>query len=171
MKTLVPYLLLLTCWLSQNACKQDADPTEEAIYFSGLTTVDETGVSLGQTDTTDWRLNDVWTDKEKALFPANTLLTCILKEDSLDGVYLYPNPCKAVFAAGFRTSSGTSWHFRWVDEDFKVLKEYDWENPPAGLNTFIIQTNTFPKDTIRMYYEVLQGNCIFRGHGDILIEN
>lgn len=171
MKTLVPYLLLLTCWLSQNACKQDAVPTEETIYFSGLTTVDEIGVSLGQTDTTDWRLDDVWTDKEKALFPANTLLTCILKEDSLDGVNLYPNPCKAVFTTRFETPSGAKWHFRWVDEDFKLLKEYDWENPAPGPNYLSIQTNTFPKDTIRMYYEVLLGICIYRGHGDILIQD
>lgn len=171
MKTLLPGLLLLGFGLSQNACKEDPAPKEEPIYFSGLTKVDETGFPLGETDTTDWRLDDVWTDKEKALFPANTLLTCILKEDSLDGVYLFPNPCKAVFTAGFKTSSGTSWHFRWVDEDFKVLKEYDWENPEAGLNYLAIQTNGFPKDTIRMYYEVLQGVCIHRGHGDILIQN
>jgi len=171
MKTLVPCLLILTCWLSQNACKPEAAPKEAPIYFSGLTTVDENGSTLGETDTTDWRFDDVWSDKEKSLFPVNTLLSCLLKEDSLDGVYLFPNPCKEVFTAGFKTPFGTSWHFRWVDEDFKVLKEFDLVNPPPGFNYFQIQTESFPQDTIRLYYEVLLGVCIKRGHGDILVRN
>jgi hypothetical protein len=171
MKSLLAYALLLSCLLFQNACKPEVVSEDEPIYFSGLTTVDASGTTLGETDTTDWRFDDVWTAKEKALFPANSLLTCLLKSDSLDGVFLQPNPCKEVFLAGFQTPFGATWHFRWVDENFKVLKKFDWENPTIGYNALLIQTDSFPKDTIRLYYEVLHGACVHRGHGDILIQN
>ena len=139
------------------------------IYFTGITKVDENGQALAEGDPTDWRTDDSWTTQEKALFAPNTSFQCG-PSDSVE-VYQSPNPCKAVFALGFKTQGGLTWRFRIVDENFKLLKEYDWFQPPPNYNLIQFKTEGFPKDTLRVYYQAEKPGCIWRGHGDVLVEN
>jgi aminoglycoside phosphotransferase family enzyme len=76
-----------------------------------------------------------------------------------------------VFALSFRTKSSLTWRFRIVDENFKLLKEYDWVQPPPNYNFIQFKTDDFPNDTIRVYYQVEKAGCVWRGHGDVLVEN
>lgn len=155
-------------------CRQDVikeEPKTDKIYFSGLTGVDETGAWTGPYDSTDWRLDDVWVAQESGLFAPSTLPLCgSLPPDSL-GVFISPNPCKEVSMLGFQTPSGTTWRFRFVDENFVLIKVYDWEMAIPWYNSLAINTTGFPKDTIRVYYMVERAGCVWRGHGDILIED
>ena len=164
--TAILFLALLAC-----GHRSDEDPQMEKIYFSGITKVDVDGASLGETDTTDWRFDDSWVAQEKALFPPDNLPLC--QEFPLDSlsVYLIPNPCKERFIAQFQTPVGTNWKFRLVDEDFNLLTEYNWDQPIKGLNALQIKTDSLPKDTVRLYYQVTYGSCAWYGHGDILIQN
>ncbi|HMX39804.1 MAG TPA: hypothetical protein PKD78_05740, partial [Saprospiraceae bacterium] len=119
-------LFLFTFLLGFVACRHETpDPPagEKKIYFTGITSVDDVGQALGSADPSDWRTDDSWEAQEKSLFPSTALLACNLS-DSVQ-VYQFPNPCRDVFALGFRTQSGLTWRFRIVDENFKLLREYD----------------------------------------------
>ncbi len=164
------FLILLLASLTGCDPHPDEPQSENPkIYFTGITKVDENGQALAEGDSTDWRTDDAWTTQEKALFAPNTLFQCG-PSDSVE-VYQFPNPCKEVFAMGFKTQSGLTWRFRILDENFKLLKEYDWVQPAPNYNSIYFKTDDFPKDTIRVYYQVEKSGCVWRGHGDVLVEN
>ena len=168
------YIVLfgLSTALLVSACHELPEtPENTKIYFTGITTMDSQGFPLGMTDTLDWRLDDQWVEQEAGLFPANNLSLCAKPSDSLEAYVVFPNPCSDAIYFGFRTPVGTDWYMRIVDENFNVLKSYDWITPPPNYNSIIFKTDSLPKDTVRLYYEAIKGACIWRGHGDILITN
>jgi hypothetical protein len=130
--------------------------------------VDENGQALSNGDPTDWRSDDVWASQESELFSPSLLPLCSSLPDSM-GVFAAPNPCKNVLGLGFLTPAGATWRFRIVDENFKLLKEYDWVNPMPYYNYLQVKTDDFPKDTVRVYYRVERAGCVWRGHGDVVV--
>ena len=161
------FLLLSLAWAG---CKHHPDDpaTGPKIYFTGLTQVDEQGQALANPDPTDWRLDDVWTAQESALFASPALPLCGTIPDSTI-VYAAPNPCKKVFILGLsKAPSGATWRFRIVDENFASLMTYD---AVSGANQVAINAASFPKDTLRVYYQLETAGCVWRGHGDVLVEN
>jgi hypothetical protein len=69
------------------------------------------------------------------------------------------------------TGSNITWRFRLVDEDFNLLDSLDWHNPPVWYNSIVWEMDSFPRDTVRLYYQIEKQGCMMRGHGDILIED
>lgn len=162
------FLIFLSAFLS--GCDPHPDESDAApkIYFTGLTQVDDQGQALASPDPTDWRLDDVWTAQESALFASSTLPLCSSLPDSTL-VYAAPNPCKNVFMLGlFKAPGGATWRFRIVDENFAQLMTYD---AALGVKQVAINTAGFPKDTVRVYFQLEQPGCVWRGHGDVLVEN
>ncbi len=163
------FLILLSVFFS--GCEpfgQETPPAEPKIYFTGLTQVDDQGQALASPDPTDWRLDDVWIAQEKGLFTGTSLPLCSSLPDSTL-VYAAPNPCKNVFIFGLsKAPSGAMWRVRMVDENFALLREHD---AMLGVNQIAINTTGFPKDTVRVYYEIEKAGCVWRGHGDVLVEN
>ncbi|MDX1912241.1 MAG: hypothetical protein SFV22_12175 [Saprospiraceae bacterium] len=151
-------------------CKHENTPVEK-IYFTGLTMTDENGQSLGQTDPTDWGWADTWTIEEKNLFNHGDLPLCPAPPSDSIGVFFMPNPCKEAFFLSFMTPTGYDWRFKFVDEAFNVLKEVEFLQATPLFNGVHVQTTSFPKDTIRVYYQIEKNGCALRGHGDILIED
>ncbi len=161
-------LTIVSLW----ACKDDdANSGENAkIYFSGISRVDYDGSATASSDTTDWRSDDQWVKQESDLFATSQPFLC----GSTDSIEIYaaqPNPCTDRTIIHFFTGSDAVWRFRFVDENFNLLDSLDWQNPVPGYNAIIWDTDSFPKDTVRLYYQIEKQGCMLRGHGDILIEN
>ena len=163
-------LLLFSTLFALTGCHHPDEPMPPMpkIYFTGISPVDEQGQALATPDPTDWRLDDVWLEQEKSLFGASSLPLCTSLPDSTL-VYAAPNPCRNVFMLGlFKPPSGAAWRLRIVDENFSLLQTFD---APMGVMQVAINAANFPKDTVRVYYQVEKLGCVWRGHGDVLVEN
>lgn len=153
------------------ACKDD-EPTgnpNSKIYFTGISRIDDNGSPTAFPDTTDWRSDDEWLKQESDLFATSQPFMC----GSTDSAQIYaasPNPCKNKFWIGFHTGTNVIWRFRLVDEDFNLLDSLDWTHPSLGYNAINWDVSSFPRDTVRLYYQIEKQGCMLRGHGDILIE-
>ena len=151
-------------------CKhKEVEVPEPKIYFTGILETSATGEYLGGWDTTDWRLDDVWTAQETALFPNTTVPLCALK-DSLEVFAAAPNPTQDRTFIGWRNIAGTIWQFRLVDEDFNLVWTFNNDNFLTGFNAISLETTDFPKDTLRLYYQAENGGCRWQGHGDLVIK-
>lgn len=167
-KTILQTLLfsLLIFALSCSSCDEDdeiiAFPT-----FTGFSLTDDNGQALSNPDTTDWRVDDSWEQEEKGLFEFPDLPLC-----SGDGAVspVYPNPCGNVLNFRFVSSASTMGYFRVVDKDFNVLIESDSVPFEAGPKIISLNFSTVVADTVRLYYRIVNGNCEYRGHGDVLVQ-
>ena len=163
------FFLLISFGLVFSYCKHgenDPEPPEK-IYFSGYTSLDETGASTGFADPSDWLLTDSWTALESGLFPSQSKPLC----GSTSGLEVYPiapNPGIDQFYLGFQSDSSAVWTFKLVDEDFNVVIALDSFAASQGYNAWIFNISDLAADTFRLYYQVERPNCIGRGHGDII---
>jgi hypothetical protein len=171
-------LLLSTILITE--CKKD----ENKVVVSGITETDATGNSLGTVDPTDWKIGDLWTDKEEALFhsleltsaqaylktgtPADTSATT----NTIKVTPAYPNPFKTIIAFTV-TNNISSGKFEYVivNTDLTVLKSGVANSFEVGTTSWafdLSDNSTFaPNNLYRMYYKFVIGNVVFRGHGDI----
>lgn len=167
-KTILQTLLfsLLIFALSCSSCDEDdeiiAFPT-----FTGFSLTDDNGQALSNPDTTDWRVDDSWEQVEKGLFDLPELPLC-----SGDGAVspAFPNPCGSVLSFRFISTANTTGYFRVVDKDFNVLIESDSVPFEAGPKIISLNFSTVVADTVRLYYRIVNGNCEYRGHGDVLVQ-
>src|SRR5688572_17911117 len=79
------YLALFVLFLG---CEKDMAP-EEKIFFTGLSMTDANGQPLSF-DQSDWRLDDIWKEKEKELFSSTFNSACSLPYNY--HIIAYPNP-------------------------------------------------------------------------------
>lgn len=61
---LIKHILLIPLFLVILCCEKD----KEKIQISGFTIMDESANQTGEIDTTDWRLDDVWSTEIINLF-------------------------------------------------------------------------------------------------------
>ncbi len=159
----LPVFFLLTLF----ACnKSNSEQTN--IVFSGITSTDESGNFLSQ-DTSDWRFDRTWSDKEIGLFSSilKTSLNCSVPKEYL--MTAFPNPCKESVFINALKNTDTKIEVRLVDADFNILMKND-----TILNTnslFQVNlSNLQKKGMLRLYYRFIKGDCEYRGHGDILAQ-
>jgi len=136
---------------------------ESSIYFNGITNTDVNGFIISS-DTTDWRTDDTWQLKESGLFP---LIQSMCSPHNNNKISAYPNPCNGIFALYLEKEPATRVELRLVDQDFNILISIDTilqNNVQLNAGTFGI------KDTARLYYKFVDGNCEWKGHGDIIIQ-
>ncbi len=154
-----------------SACKDKASDPE--ILFKNLSLTDENGQALSSPDPDDWRTNDAWFPKETALFAGIPELPICTEDADVEVYDAYPNPARNYFHLTFRCRAGTQLELRLVNQDFEVLRSFSLPGFAAGSNTVSIQVDDLPGingQTLRLYYKLLDGNCEFRGHGDILVQ-
>lgn len=132
--------------------------------FSGVTKTDNFGTIDGMPDTTDWRCDDVWTSRERALFKDSIDNECSPKQYR---IMFYPNPCRKKSTLFAFKDPKVRLAIRLVDKDMNVIMSNDNVSQSGlGFNLSSFKTD----DTIRVYYKfVLGDSCEYRGHGDIFV--
>jgi len=163
MKQLTCVLVLLLLIGIGTSCDKGPDPNGP-IVFEGLTLIDENGLVLGF-DSDDWRLDDEWRDDEAALFMENKSTDC--NDAAGWDIIGYPNPSDGQFFIQMAKPESVRLAYRLVDEDLNVLISRD-----SIFNDVIIVNarNFLIQDTVRMYYKLIDGECEYRGHGDLLFQ-
>ena len=146
-------------------CKKEKANNEDVkIAFTGVTMVDEDGNLINQLDSADWRMDDKWVNKEAGLFSSHYGTSCT--PDYNYQILSYPNPTYGVFYLHFNKKSSTHIEFRLVDKSFRTLLQ----NDSITVSTIALDATSLGiTDTVRMYYKFVEGNCEFRGHGDIVL--
>lgn len=175
--TRLSLLLFVFMIFSASDCeKEDEVPmpepeTPERIRFEGVSLTDANGNALSQEDTTDWRVDDEWEAEEMALFEEGASLPLCSADGETKVFAVWPNPASRQFAFGFRITNPISADFRLVDQDFNLLLSHDtlqFTNP--GFNQLEFDATSLAiRDTVRMYYQFSTSNCVFRGHGDLIL--
>ncbi|MDR6193880.1 hypothetical protein [Siphonobacter sp. SORGH_AS_0500] len=149
------------------ACNKDPEPEKEEtpkkIYFTGITESNDVGI-IARRDTTDWRFNDTWVEQEAKLFPTAGEASCTQAHNH--NIFAFPNPNKGLIKLNITKLQATQVQIRLVDKEFKVILSRD--SIPNGINIFDL-TASAPKDTLRLYYKFIDGSCVYKGHGDILV--
>jgi len=151
-------LMLVPLFASCNTSKPKSEK------FTGITQMDNFGTVQGIQDTTDWRCNDSFTDKENALFPESSAEPCKLVSYK---TIFYPNPCRKKSTLYFVKDPSVRVAFRLVDKDFNVIMSKDSiYNSPLEFDLSSFKTD----DTIRLYYKfITKDKCEYNGHGDIFV--
>lgn len=146
--------------------KNNTNPKSDAIVFEGITVTDSLG-KVTKNDPTDWKLTDIWTDKEDSLFSEKKVNSCNTGDFSYS-ISPYPNPCGDRFNLHISKPAETRLAFRIVDRNYKVLLSLD----SVFVNGLAIDVKDFniTNDTVRIYYKFLGLDCELKGHGDILIK-
>ena len=157
-------ILALSLLVSYCGEKNDNSPAKSRIYFTGLTQTDVNGWPI-TIDTTDWKTNDTWVKQESELFTNVYQSNCT--QAYANEIAQYPNPCSGIFSLSFNKLATTRLELRLVDKSFNAL----YSNDSVWGNALMFDAGVFGiKDTLRLYYKFIEGNCEFRGHGDILVK-
>jgi hypothetical protein len=150
------------------SCKKDNDSAHE---FEGITMTDETGESIGNTDTTDWRTDDVFTTQEKELFDTinfqsagNLKNTFSSSENPIIKIVFYPNPTFTYGLFNFG-SENVIINLVIVDKDFNIILNHRAINS----NTLEFDFENLNPAIYRAYYVIqdLHFKIVGMGHGDI----
>ncbi len=169
LKSATPYMWVLLLLLS---CTPDPVISDPEIPFTGVSLMDENGSPLASGDPTDWRIDDVWFPKEKALFPASAGLKNCPASSSIEAYPCMPNPGSRLYF-GYRLPDSMELSLCIVDRNFSTLYRQDAIQFGLGYNAVILNLDSIPlRDTVRIYYQLQRRNatCVFRGHGDVILK-
>ncbi len=179
------YCLLLLGFFFIASCKKEDNnnnnttPPAPCFTLGGYTGRDDTGALTGITDTTDWRLDDTWTQCEQDTFGGSGFNTACTFHDSLMAEpYAYPNPTNGVFRINIGVEVMDSL-LAMRDTAIKVklvlLNQRSQKLLTVNTNKYKLKTSTFSlggtsTDTIyRIYYQLTDTTgCVRLGHGDII---
>ncbi|MEI6348418.1 MAG: hypothetical protein WCP69_10780 [Bacteroidota bacterium] len=167
------FFCLITIGFS--SCKKDTNSdtsnnTISPIYpkISGITFRDDFGQLLGETDSSDWRIDDQWSQIEKNLFiNSNFNSDCNFSNIS---VYCYPNPSPNRVEIAFCPEDTTlNIELNVVNQRFQKIYSKEFSNQNL-LNLKFDSLAPNLLDTIfRVYYRITNNdNCVRCGHGDVL---
>lgn len=164
MVRIVPIILLLT--LFTIGCKKKSDstapPVTPTINFRGMTWFDNFGNIMYYHDSTDWTISDKWNATESGLFSKSYSTNCTPQFKYRFSPY--PNPFHDFFYLSINQSPTAKCEMKIVDKHYHIILSVD-----SVQKSTTIQSPAFAnKDTLRIYYRFLDGQCEYRGHGDIL---
>lgn len=170
-------ILLLFCGVVLFIACNDDDteptpmPMPSPIDFNGISPTDANGQAIGNEDPTDWTVNDVWDDRTVALFEDSNRSLCT--NSSAYEVYpAYANPAQSQVFLNYQFPDSVDVALRMVDRDYNLLQSTDINDVfMPGNNLSVIRLDDLTiKDTVRLYYKIINDDCELRGHGDIVIE-
>jgi hypothetical protein len=144
----------------------------KANKFPDFTQITETSINGalaqgGTVDATDWKLNDVFTDDENALFGgASNLGTCALIPN--EQIIGYPNANNGYFVLSSNISNAIFVEIRIVDKNFNVLRSITNSASVQSYN-FLLGGLVANGDYVRVYYKFITPTCEYKGHGDLKI--
>lgn len=170
--TLILFALLSILILS---CDNNENNNDSIIRFEGITEVNDGGISTGNTDETDWRLDDEWTEQEENIFIniLNNKKTYSLKNsDEIKINPAYPNPCNDFVRLSFSFTEGTTLKIALVNQNLEVISYVSFDDYLNNTNiTYDLSQLNLKNNTIyRFYYKFEQSDgSALKGHGDIKI--
>lgn len=172
--TLILFALLVILFI---ACNDEENSNDPIIQFEGITEVDDGGISTGNTDETDWRLDDEWTEQEENIF-LNILndkkLYSLINSNEVSINPAYPNPCINFVRLSFSFTQGTTLKIALVNPNLEVISYMSFGDYLNNTNiTYDLSQLNLKNNTIyRFYYKFEQANgSVLKGHGDIKISD
>lgn len=138
--------------------------------FTQISPTDDFGVALGTEDPTDWQTNDNWNTLEEGLFlqfstPANTS-----NATDVSCFPIFPNSFSDTFGWSFSSPTTPNVQIIVINENFEVIQTYtDFMNLDSGNSLLFFQLEPMvAKDRFyRMYYQIISGSTVAKGHGDL----
>ncbi|MBK7227067.1 MAG: hypothetical protein WBB17_08160 [Saprospiraceae bacterium] len=167
MKKTIAFVILFTSLFI--SCEKEKE-SEDKISFTGITKTDEQGFVISE-DTTDWKFNDKWIDEEINLFASQYNRNCQKTFDYK--IIVFSNPNKGKFLINTKMPNTAMTEFRLVDKKFNKIISLDSIVTSDTFNSkdIAFNVNSFnKKGMLRLYYKIIENNCEFQGHGDILVE-
>jgi hypothetical protein len=174
MKLIQGFILILLFFLMASCEKEKG-----VIEISGFTFCDENGDYIGEIDTTDWRLDDKWSEQIENLFKESSFKSGQDEYNQFKGIVLgekdvypaYPNPFKDIFIFSV-VKQDTSGRIEIiiVDDDLNIKQslgfDFEADKINVAFNTSAIGYKS--KHAYRIYYKLTYSNSVCnRGHGDI----
>ena len=173
------------------------DNNRGRIKFENITHRNIFSAEIGQTDTSDWTFTDKWTEKENQLFE-NTVINKTCSPNIYYRILAYPNPFVNLLVIRFYKDERTLikmglfdlqenliFKYRIVDKDFRIVASKDsaisndnsvFFKEPLNEKLYSYDSTysgeKILSDTIfRVYYQLVDSDkqCVYRGHGDIII--
>ena len=155
MKKTIAFVILFTSLFI--SCEKEKE-SENKISFTGITK-------------TDWKFNDKWIDEEINLFASQYNRNCQKTFDYK--IIVFSNPNKGKFLINTKMPNTAMTEFRLVDKKFNKIISLDSIVTSDTFNSkdIAFNVNSFnKKGMLRLYYKIIENNCEFQGHGDILVE-
>jgi hypothetical protein len=175
MKRFLSYMLVILLLLS---CKKESE-----YFFTGITERDADGSIAGSIDKSDWKMDDIWTEREEHLFDTNTIKyagdeaiaeNSILSEVNVieeSSCSAYPNPAKSILILRIQ-SDGTTFRFVIVNSNYNIIYSKNQKIlSPLSFALNVSERNVFKLNNIyRVYYRIEHENGnVEKGHGDFKI--
>jgi hypothetical protein len=174
-KKIFLYILIVLLLLS---CKKEAE-----YYFTGITERDTEGLISGNIDKSDWKMDDIWNEREEQLFDTTTFKysnskaiaentnRSIMNMMEESRCFAYPNPAKSVLILRAQ-SEGITFRFVMVDNSFHIIysgNQKIFTSLSYSLN--VSDRKLFRVNNIyRVYYKIEYDNGnVEKGHGDVKI--
>lgn len=158
-----------------NSCKKDTNSASNSNTIinlnpkiSGITSRNEFGELLGETDSTDWRTDDQWSQIEKNLFSnINYNSNCNFPEINVAG---YPNTfSNRINLAFFPQDTSIDIEINVVNQRFQKIFSNGYSHQNLLYLNFDSLAPSFSDTIFRVYYRITNNdNCISCGHGDVL---
>ena len=168
MKIFFPLQMLSVFFIS---CKKENTETPSTIQFNGITPTDVDGNFIGQKDTTDWGFQMNWEERAFAFFNDERRPGCDNSE-AYEAYAATPNPTPDEINLGFWLLDSSDLEIRIVDKNFNLLKSIDFTNALGiNYNSVTIDLSDIElKDTVRLYYKIIDEDCELRGSGVVVIQ-
>jgi hypothetical protein len=154
-------------------CKKDKIYKVDA---SKITSTDENGDLTGEVDSSDWRFDDTWNEKEFALFNfGDTVSKWGMGKATALSAIAAPNPASSVIMFTFRADQPTLLKIAVTDEYLNViytkavrLEKYSNVDPNIGLGIDVRNSKFTHPGFYRIYYAFYSQDGILykKGHGD-----
>lgn len=189
---IVALMLLSSC---RKDCKTPCTWGCGSLNFSGITDTDPNGnIINGQTDNTDWKLDEQWCEKELGYFNEtdlskfnNTGLSTSYRDSTINmntatgtgggnnyqgpiTLQDYPNPYVSQFVFSLNNYVNATYIKIVILNSSSAILAQLTESFPSHLNfNFNMAGKTSPGEICRVYYIVKFNNSdyYFKGHGDI----
>ena len=156
--------------------------SQPCVTISGYTGRDNLNQLTGITDTTDWRLDDVWSQCEMDLFGATSFNTnCSFNDSFLTNPSAYPNPTTDMFridlgvqvmdSALAKRDTAIKVDLLFLNQRLQNVGFLQTNKYQLRFTNFSINSmNGISTDSIfRVYYKLTDStNCVRTGHGDIV---
>ena len=191
------YCLFLLSGLFMLSCRKDNTPTNNTtptpqpmpcIEITGYTAKDASNNYIGVVDSTDWRVDNYWSDCEQDLFGGSNFNTnCSFNDTLLFNPSGYPNPTHDIvhIDIGVQIISTDSnyihainHHDSTITMDLLFLNEDLQQVGFVHTNKYAVRTMSFSLDQMdghpynskfRIYYKLTDAfGCVRMGHGDII---
>jgi hypothetical protein len=175
MKRFLSYMLIILLFSS---CKKESE-----YLFTGITERDTDGLIAGNIDKSDWKMDDIWTEREEHLFDTITIKYAdneavgenlnrskmnLIEKSSCLG---YPNPVYSILILRIQ-SVGITFRFVIVNSNYNIIDSGNQKvSTPLSISLSVSDRKNYKlNDIYRVYYRIehVNGN-VEKGHGDFKI--